>query len=129
MYVNLPRIAFSGAARRILWAAVSDEYPAQVYFEGLPEKDRARAEALFRKMAAAGRITNKLQFNNEGEDIWCFKPGGHRFACFFDRLDCLVTHGFKKQHQKMPRNELRRALSVRKIYLEAKAKRDQTRKG
>jgi len=71
-------------------------------------------------MAEVGYITNDQHFRSEGEDIFCFKPHGHRFACFFDGPNVVVTHGFKKQHQKMPPNERARARTIRRAYLQSK---------
>jgi phage-related protein len=101
-----------------LWAFANGGYPGQEYFLALPDGVRAKAERLLRRMADIGRITNPDLFRPEGDGIYCFKPYGHRFACFFDGLDVVVTHGFKKQGQKMPKNEFTRAASVRRQYLE-----------
>lgn len=73
--------------------------------------------ALFRRYADLGQIWNKQQFNHEGDGIYAFKPGNHRFVCFLRERDAIVTHGYKKQGDKMPRREFARAIEIRKVCL------------
>jgi phage-related protein len=115
----LRKIAFPGTAARVIWAG-TDRFLAEDYFLALDKKARARAEVLFRKMADVGEIRNELHFRHEGDGIYCFKPGQHRFPCFRDGRDVIVTHGFKKQRDKMPKGEFERAREARRRYEEAK---------
>ena len=101
---------------------------AHEYFQGLPKPEKARAEVLFQRMADLGSIHNIEHFRNEGDGIYCFKPGRHRFPCFFHGTDVVVTHGFKKQSPKMPPHELERARHARADHLERAAARERRKK-
>jgi phage-related protein len=115
----LPKIAFVGVGARIVWAG-SHRFLAEDYLNGLEIQAKSRAEALFKKMAAEGKIWNEEKFRHEGDGIYCFKPQGHRFPSFRDGNDYVVTHGFKKQSGKMPQNEMDRAKEARRQYKERK---------
>jgi DNA repair protein RadC len=41
----------------------------------------------------------------------------HRFPCVFHGRDVVITHGYKKESQKMPRAEFERAAGIRAAYL------------
>jgi hypothetical protein len=55
---------------------------AKNYCESLENADRAKAMALFKRMAEIGKIYDKTKFNKETEKLYAFKPQPHRFFCF-----------------------------------------------
>jgi phage-related protein len=54
-----------------------------------------------------------------------FKRHGVRLLCFFDGPGRIIlTHGFKKQSDRTPPQEIERALRLRDAYLDEKRSRD-----
>ena len=46
------------------------------------------------------------------------KSGKLRFLYFFDNRKIVITNGFKKKTRKVPKREIEKAISYRKIYIE-----------
>lgn len=46
------------------------------------------------------------------------KNGKFRFPYFFDKRTIVVTHGLKKQTNKIPNREIEKAIKYRNIYME-----------
>src|SRR5664279_2897330 len=112
-----------GASRRLVWGADSSgRLRARAYFEKLEDRERAKFEALFRRLASTGEIKNKEQFVKEGNGIFCFKRHGMRIACFFDDRDVVLIYGFGKKtmNSKRSRRHLETAAGLRLQYLEEK---------
>jgi len=112
-----------GTSRRLVWGAdPSGRYRAREYFEGLGIGDRAKFEALFRRLAETGKIKNKEKFVKEPNGIYCFKCHAKRIACFFDGREVVLIDGFgKKTNQsKRSRRRLETAAKLREQYLEKK---------
>ena len=73
-------------------------------------------------MGDFGKIFDKTKFNNEGDEIYAFKPQPDRFLSFFTYgKKIIVTNGFTKKTDKIPKKEKDLALRLRKDYLERKA--------
>ncbi|MBC8218456.1 MAG: hypothetical protein H8E73_08330 [Planctomycetes bacterium] len=106
----------------------SGKMPAQKFLRDLGD-DAARAMALFREMVEYGRVLNSVRFSQEAGKIYAFK---HRLAkknrqvrwpCFQIGNRWLLTHGFFKPgaqrgRGKWPREELQRALQIKREHLE-----------
>lgn len=93
------------------------------YLESLEEEEQAKLFELMKLIGNAGVIKNKTKFRNEGDKIYAFKPQPHRFLCFFfEGQKIIVTNGFHKKTDKLPKNEKDRALKIKKDY-EARVKR------
>ena len=61
------------------------------------------------------------KFRNEGDGIYAFKSHPDRYLAFFTaEKEIIVTNGFKKKTDKLPKNEKDLALRFRKDYLERK---------
>jgi phage-related protein len=72
-------------------------------------------------MADFGKIFDKTKFINEGDGIYAFKPQPDRFLSFFtEGKKIIVTNGFTKKMNKLPKNEKDLAIRLRKDYLERK---------
>jgi phage-related protein len=76
---------------------------------------------LVKKMGDFGKIYDIKKFRNEGDGIYAFKPKPDRYLSFFtDEKKIIVTNGFKKKTNKMPKNEKELAIRYMKDYLERK---------
>jgi hypothetical protein len=114
----LDTLAYAGQVKTVIWAAdASGRRHGQEYFDDLPDKERAKIEALLHWMGDRGEIRNKEKFRPEGDGVFCFKSGLHRLPCFFDGKNVVITHGFHKRHPKMPSEERVRAVRIRAVYV------------
>jgi hypothetical protein len=72
---------------------------------------------LFKLMAEEGKILNITKFCHEGDGIYAFKPKPHRFLCFFFvGKKIIVTNGFEKKQDDLPKTEKERAMRYHKDY-------------
>jgi len=77
---------------------------------------------LVKKMGDFGKIFDIRKFRNEGDGIYAFKPQPDRYLSFFtDNKKIIVTNGFKKKTEKLPKNEKDLAMKYRQDYLERKS--------
>ena len=74
---------------------------------------------LIKRIADTGKISDKTKFRNEGNAIFTFKPKPDRFLCFFQEgKKIIITNGFVKKQDKLPKKEKEKALTLKKKYLE-----------
>jgi len=74
---------------------------------------------LVKRMGDLGKIYDITKFRNEGDGIYAFKPQPDRYLSFFtDGKKIIVTNGFKKNTDKLPKNEKDLAIRCRQDYLE-----------
>jgi hypothetical protein len=108
-------LACEGAYFEIIWGLGSDGgCQAKDYYELLEVADRAKAMALFKRMAEVGKIYDKTKFNQETKKLYVFKPQPHRFFCFFVKgKRIVVVSAYQKQGDKAPRQEILRAENLR----------------
>lgn len=93
------------------------------YLESLDDEEQIKLFELLKLMGNTGIIKNKTKFRNEGDKIYAFKPQPHRFLCFFfEGKKIIVTNGFHKKTDKLPKNEKERALKIKSDY-ETRVKR------
>ena len=65
-----------------------------------------KALMLFKRIGDFGRISDITKFRNEGDKIFAFKPQPDRFLSFFYvGKKIVVTNGFLKKGQKLPKSE------------------------
>lgn len=111
-------IAFEGKEFTIEW--YFDDKGKSIsldYLESLGEKEQAKLFELMKLMGNVGVIKNKTKFRSEGDKIYAFKPQPHRFLCFFfEGQKIIVTNGFHKKADKLPKNEKDRALRIKNNY-------------
>ena len=92
------------------------------YFINASEDLQDKFLILIKKMGDIGKINNIEKFRNEGDGIYAFKPQPDRYLSFFtDGKKIIVTNGFKKKTNKLPKNEKKLAMNYRSDYLERKA--------
>ena len=91
------------------------------YFLEATEDLQDKFLILIKKMGDFGKINNIEKFRNEGDGIYAFKPKPDRYLSYFtDRKKIIVTNGFKKKTNKLPKNEKKLAMNYRIDYLERK---------
>src|SRR5688572_28809484 len=94
------------------------------YLESLDEEEQVKLFKLMKLMGNTGIIKNETKFRNEGDKIYAFKPQPHRFLCFFfEGQKIIVTNGFCKKTDNLPKNEKEKALKIKADY-ETRVKRD-----
>ncbi len=72
---------------------------------------------LFKRIGDFGKISDITKFRNEGEKIFAFKPQPERFLSFFSAgKKIVVTNGFRKKAQKLPKKEKTLAVNRMKNY-------------
>ena len=112
-------IICQGAFYTIEWGVTAaKECQARRYYAALRETDRAKALALFKRMADVGKIYDPTKFTQETKKLYAFKPRPHRFFCFFMKgKRIIIVSAYQKQGQKAPARELIRAEELRRSWL------------
>jgi hypothetical protein len=120
-------IVCGGSFFVILWGLASNgRCQARNYYESLEVADRARALALFKRMADIGKIYDKTKFNKETEKLYVFKPQPHRFFCFFMKgRKIFIVSAYHKQGDKAPLQEIARAENLRMECLKRLARQEE----
>ena len=108
-----------GRARTIAYAGRSNgERPAREFLlHFVSDEQRVRFHSYFCLLAADGRLSSPKQFRKERGNIWAFKAGDARIACFAKGRAWLLTHGFIKKRERWPPEELERAERIRWEHL------------
>ena len=89
------------------------------FFLEITKEQRRKFLALAKRMGDSGKIFDKTKFIYEGNEIYAFKPQPDRFLSFFTHgKKIIVTNGFTKKTDKIPKNEKDLAIRLRKDYLE-----------
>lgn len=112
-------IAFEGSVYTIEWY-YNETNRSDVLedFEELSNGDKKNLLMLFERMGNDGVISNKTKFRNEGDEIWAFKPKQGRFLCFFHvGKKIIVLSSYKKQGDKLPKKEKKKAENRRADYI------------
>jgi phage-related protein len=89
------------------------------YFLSISKEQKRKFLVLAKRMGDSGRIFDINKFRHEGDGIFAFKPQPDRFLSFFTfGKKIIVTNGFTKKQDKLPKREKDLALKLRKDYLE-----------
>ena len=114
------RIIYAGEKFSIEWYYTPNgRSQAKEYYHGLTVGDRAKALALFKRMAEIGQIFDTTKFTRETEKLSVFKPQAHPFFCFFVKgKKIFVVSAYQKQGQKVPARETERAELLRRQCLD-----------
>jgi phage-related protein len=87
--------------------------PGAVFFDALSLLDKAKLMKLFEMLGEHGKITNPEKFGDLGDGFREFKSHQIRMPCHFAKGGLvLVTHGFIKQRDKAPKEEIARAKRI-----------------
>jgi hypothetical protein len=100
-------------------AETKDSSDVNKYFECCEDVVQASLLFLVKTMADIGHIydENKFRIEDRQNKIYCFKPRGERFFCFFfTGKKIIITSAYAKKKQKLDRHELKKAIQVRKEY-------------
>jgi phage-related protein len=93
--------------------------PAEEYISNLLEADKKKVFALLERTAAHGPPHNEQKFRKVEGDLFEFKSFQDRLLCFFQPNSVIIlTHGFRKKRERIPRGEIQRAERLRRQYLE-----------
>lgn len=111
-------IAYQGDKYTIEWYyAEKGDSPALDYYNTLNQGQRLKLLYLLKRMGDIGKIIDTTKFNSEGDQIFAFKPQPDRFLCFFVKKGkIIITNGFCKKQQKLPKTEKERALTYKDSY-------------
>jgi phage-related protein len=91
------------------------------YFTESTEELQDKFLILVKRMGDFGKIFDKTKFRNEGDGIFAFKPQPGRYLSFFtDNKKIIVTNGFVKKTDKLPKAEKDLALKLKRDYFERK---------
>ena len=89
------------------------------YFLESTEDLQDKLLVLVKRMGDFGKIYDITKFRNEGDGIYAFKPQPDRYLSFFTcGRKIIVTNGFRKKTDKLPKNEKELAMKYRQDYLE-----------
>lgn len=115
-------VIYSGEKFTIEWYYdKKGKSPAYEYFLKSTEEQQDKFFLLAKKMGDFGKIFDISKFRNEGDGIYAFKPQPDRYLSFFtDEKRIIVTNGFMKKTDKLPKNEKRLAMKCKQDYLERK---------
>ena len=112
-------IAYEGDTLTVEWFFnEKGESEALKFFETLSDAQKRKTLMLFKRIGDFGRISDITKFRNEGEKIFAFKPQPDRFMSFFyTGKKIIITNGFRKKTQKLPKKEKALALKRMKSYM------------
>ena len=108
-----------------IWAMTHENRcPVKEFIDRLETSDQRKVIALFDRLANHGILNNEEKFHKlkgKGISIWVFKSFQVRILCFFDQQRLVIlTHGFKKKGNEMPKEEIEKALRFQKEYFKDK---------
>ena len=111
-------IAYEGEALTVEWFFnEKGKSEALDFFETLSNAQKRKTLMLFKRIGDFGKISDVSKFRNEGENIFAFKPQPDRFLSFFYAgKKIVVTNGFRKKVQNLPKKEKSLALKRMKNY-------------
>ena len=94
---------------------------AKEFYSKENEEMQRKFLVLVRRMGDTGKIFDKTKFRHEDDGIYAFKPQPDRYLSFFtDERKIIVTNGFRKKTEKLPKNEKDLAVKFRQDYFERK---------
>ena len=95
---------------------------ANDFFKSETEELQRKFLILVRRLGDFGKIFDKTKFRYEINGIFAFKPKPDRYLSFFtDEKKIIITNGFKKKTDKLPKNEKDLAIKYKQDYFERKA--------
>jgi phage-related protein len=117
------QVIYKGSSFTIEAVRVKDgTCPAREFLDSLGERDVARLKALFQQFCERWpNFTNKEMFKKiEGtKGLFEFKDHQVRLPCFFEAGGrAILTHGFRKKANRIPKAEIKRAEDIRSFYSE-----------
>lgn len=100
----------------LVYANQRGEVLAADFIDELPESEQKKIIRLLKEFGDRGEIHNTEKFRLEQKPIYAFKSYQVRIPCFYlpdrPRRTVVLTHGFMKQADKLPRRELEKAIQI-----------------
>ena len=111
-------IVYRGQCFTVEWFFDSTGYSqAFSYFETTSQSQKRKFLVLVKRIAEFGKIMDITKFRNEGDEIYAFKPKPDRYLCFFIKgKKIIITNGFCKRTDKLPKNEKDKGLKAKEVY-------------
>lgn len=110
------RFAFIGEKLKIAFARNRDgAYPAEEFFDQLPQSDKAKLMKLFEILGDHGNHSNPEKFGDLQDGLYEFKSFQIRMPFTYVKSEkgtVIVTHGFTKKSPKAPKAEIQRAWAI-----------------
>ena len=112
-------VVYIGEFYTIEWYFDSTGYSqAYEYFLKTSDSQKRKFFILIKRMSEFGKISDITKFRNEDDGIYAFKPKPDRYLSFFIKgKKIIITNGFTKRVQKLPKNEKEKAMKYRSDYL------------
>jgi phage-related protein len=119
---NESSVIYSGEKFTLEWYYDKDgKSVAYEFFCEATEDLQDKFLVLVKKMGDSGKVFDITKFRNEGDGIYAFKPQPDRYLSFFtDNKKIIITNGFRKKTEKLPKNEKKLAMKYRQDYFERK---------
>lgn len=96
-----------------------DNAPVLEFVNSLTENEQRLLFQLLKTFCNTQNYVDTTKFRNEGDQIYAFKRGACRLLCFFlpdqPKKTVVLTHGYRKQSQKLPKQEKQRALAIYQV--------------
>lgn len=91
---------------------------SKVFLDSLTVSDRAKIIKNIKRFANAGKIRNREKFKKvEGTDFWEFKEFQTRILMYYcARGHIALTHGFVKKGDRIPKQQIERAYTIKEEY-------------
>lgn len=111
-------IAYEGEKFTIEWFFDENgESEALNYFKSMSLPQKRKILMLFKRIGDFGKISDITKFRNEGDQIFAFKPQPDRMLSFFyTGKKIVVTNGYLKKSQKLPKREKDKAIKYMQSY-------------
>jgi len=94
---------------------------AKEFYQKTSEDFQRKFLVLVKKMGDFGKIYDITKFRNEGDGIYALKPQPDRYLSFFTYGGkIIVTNGFRKKTDKIPKSEKELAVKYKQDYLARK---------
>ena len=107
---------YNGKWGRITIAQLHNgEKPAAQFIEALPASDLAKLLSLLKRAGDMGvlNLNNREKFKKLEDNLYEFKIFQIRIPCFLAGRTVILTHGFFKKQDKVPKAEIARAKRIR----------------
>lgn len=115
---NQDCVVYKGQCYTVEWFYDSIGYSQPFeYFVSTSQAQKRKFIVLVKRIAEFGKIMDITKFRNEGDGIYVFKPKPDRYLCFFRKgKKIIITNGFCKRTDKLPKNEKEKSMKAKEIY-------------
>jgi phage-related protein len=113
-----PIIIYNGSLFAVEGAiSANGECESKDFLDALGETERAKILKIIKRLANFGVVQNREQFKKVEGEIWEFKEFQRRILMYYlPNRRIVLTHGFIKKGDRIPRSEIERANTIRHEY-------------